>query len=299
MSGYVQGTVGTDPMIEYSAIPSGGAVALKLYSSSPTGWSLTRSISQSGVLVSGVAVPLPTPVPPIYGTAMTRIVVLDTGDGTNFPLDPTQLYVYDFTTSVGTISTPALPVGANIQIVQDDLTLILVRLLQSGLRSLSYPSQFKNKPTVTHSMPIAGMPTLPLVAINQSFFGQAEVPIGQSNQNSNFESNQSTVTGIADRVYSVAIIASNVAERDFLRDAVIGIFYTILGPVLESIGQDARHSFAVDSGQVVSEATNPGFYFAECMLKISGSYNVVVTSDYGVIEAITPQPDTTQDASNY
>jgi len=297
MSGYVQGTVGTDPIIEYSAIPSGGAVALKLYSSSATGWSLTRYVSQGGTLVSGTAIALPTPVPPLYGTADTQVTVLDVGDGTNAPLDGTLQYVYEFTTSTGNISTPALPVGANITLVQDDLTLILVRLLQSGFRSLAIPANFKNKPTVMHAMPIAGMPTLPIVAINQSFFGQAEVPIGQANQ-TNYFNNQGVITGIADRVYSVAILATTVQERDFYRDALVGIFYNILGPVLESIGQDVRHSFAIDSGQVVSEATAPGFYFAEAMLKTSGTYNVILTSDYGIMDVIMPSPTPTQDDSN-
>ena len=103
---------------------------------------------------------------------------------------------------------------------------------------------------------------------------------------SNFLSNTNTTTAQADRIYSVAVLCSTVEEREFYRDAVIGVFNSILGPVLESLGQNTSHDFHADSGQVVKDDLQPGFYYSELMLKISGIYNVIVNSQFGVIKEI-------------
>lgn len=288
-SGYVEGCIGTDPMLKYTAIPSGGAVSLNLLSLSTANWQLNRFVNIDGNLVSGVALTLPTPVLPKLKNTPANILVVDCGDGTSQPLNPSLTYVYQFTNDKGTVSTPALPVGANIQIVQDDLTYIILRILKSGLVSLAVPAEFKNKPSVLHAMPIDGQPKLPIITVNQSYIGQTHVPLGTANENV-FLDNRVTKTALMDRIYSVAVLTTTVEEREFYRDAIIGIFTSILGPVLQKMGQDTSHDIHVDSGQVTKDTLQPGFYFAEAMIKISGSFNVIVTSDYGIIAQIDPEP---------
>ena len=290
-AGYIQGSVGTDPIIDYTTVYTGGLVTLKLKSSTTKDWSLTRYISQGTNLVSGVALKLPTPVSPLLAGAPTQIVYIDAGDGPNgaspvIALDPTQSYVYTFTTAAGTISTPALSVACSIEVVPDDLTYLILKIIKSALSSLTIPAGFKNMPTVVHAMPLTGVPRLPIVTINQSYIGQNNIPIGQANQ-ANFQTNISTTTAQADRIYSVAVLCSTNDEREYYRDAIIGIFNSIIGPVLDSIGQDTSHNFSADSGQIVNDKQGmiPGFYYSELMLKVTGTYNVIINSQYGIIKS--------------
>lgn len=289
-------TVGTDPQIQYTVVPSGGIVSITLTSSSATGWQLERFVDQGGTLVSGAVLDIGSPTPPVSGTAATWMRVLDVGDGTNAPLDSSLSYAYTFTTSVSGVTTPAIAVGSTITIEQDDLTLILVRLFQSGLRSLALPKNFK-RPSVFHAMPLAGHPTLPFVTISQVQMHQAQVPVGQDNL-TQYLDNNATVTTQAARRYSVAVLTETVEEREFYRDALIGIFNTILGPILDSIGQNSTHDFMVENNQVVSEDRAPGFYYAELMLSFTGTYNVRVTSNYGIIQTIDPEPSSSQYAAD-
>lgn len=289
--------VGADPQIQYEVVPSGGIVSLKLSSSSAEGWQLERFVDQGGVLVSGTTLALPAPTPPISGTADTVMHVLDVGDGTNAALNQGLSYAYTFTTSVSGVTTDSIAVGSTISIVEDDLTLILVRLFQSGLRALALPQNFKNRASVFHAMPLAGQPTLPFVTISQVQMHQSQVPVGQENLD-NYVSAAATITSQVTRRYSVAVLAETIEEREFYRDAVIGIFYTIIGPVLNSIGQDSSHDMMVENNQVVSEDRAPGFYYAEIMLTFTGTYNVTVTSDYGIIKEIDTDPTPVQDSSN-
>lgn len=290
-------TVGTDPQIRYEVVPSGGVISLKLSSSSASEWQLERFVNQSGVLVSGTVLDVGSPVPPISGSAETTMHVLDIGDGTNWPLQQDLSYSYTFTTAVSGVTTDAIAVGSTLTLVQDDLTLVLVRVFQSGLRALALPKNFKNRPDVFHAMPLAGHPRLPFIAISQVQMRQEQVPVGQENL-ANYISQAATVTAQTSRRYSVAVLAESVEEREFYRDAVIGVFNTILGPLLNSIGQDSSHEFMVENNQVVSEDRAPGFYYSEIMLTFTGSYNVTVTSDYGIIKAIDPDPTAVQDSGS-
>ena len=290
----MSGTIGTDPSITYSVVPSGGIISLTLASKLATGWSLTRYVDTGGVLSNPITVPIVAPTPPIVAGSFTQVVVLDVGDGTNAPLDPALSYAYTFTTSAGSVTTAAIPVAVTLEIVQDELTLILIRVLQSGLKSLAVPNLFKNKPSVFHAMPLTGQPTLPFVAVNQTNFSQSMVPIGQQNI-TNYQSNTATMPSMAKRRYNIAVITTTVEEREFYRDAIVSIFLTILGPLFNSIGQNVSHDFLVENSQVTADAMAPGFYYSEIMITVEGTFNTILTTAYGTIASIVPTPSTTMD----
>ena len=298
----MSGTVGTDPSIYYELVPCGGVVSLQLQSSTVSGWSLTRYVDQGGTLVSGTSLLLPDPTPaPAGSTYIPYINYIDIGEGLNAPLNQSLAYAYTFTVVSGgtdvSITTPAISVGATLTINQDDLTQIFIRVMQAGLNALIVPNNFKRKPSVFHAMPVAGQPTLPFVAISQVTMQQVQVPIGQ-NVMSNYQSNLLSITDLTKRRYSIAIMTTTAEEREFYRDAVISIFKTILGPLLESIGQNVSHDFMVDTGQVTQDRDAPGFYYCECLVEITGTFNVTVSTNYGFIADIDPTPSTAQDASN-
>lgn len=277
----MSGSVGSDPNISWQVAPTGGIVILKLASAAPAvSWSLVRSVVSGSNLVEQTTLfTAPECIQPVF---------LDIGDGTKAPLNPTQNYQYAFTTASGTVVTPQILPSASITLEPDHLTAILLRALTSGFRSLVIPAGFSNRPQVFHAMPMGIQPTLPMVSLNGTLMQQADIPIGQNNPN-NIDTNTLVIGGLALRHYTIAVMTSTVDEREFYRDAVLAIFNAILGPILNAIGENATHRFQVHSSQVTGAGQQPGFYFSEILLELTGSFSVAVSTTYGVIESITAQ----------
>lgn len=280
----MSGSIGSDPKISWQVAPTGGIVILKLKSEAPAdSWSLVRAVvSGTGLTQQVTLVEFPTSPIPVY---------LDIGDGTLEPLDPTLNYQYTFTTAAGTAVTDSIQPAAAITIEPDPITSILLRALESGLRSLTIPAAFRDRPRVFHAMPMNIQPTLPMISLNDTLLQQAEIPIGQNNL-ANFSSNTQVIGGQAMRHYTIAVMTTTVKERLFYRDAVLAIFHAILGTILQAIGENATHRFQVHSSQVVGSDTQPGFFFAEILLEISGGFSVGVTTSYGVIKQIIGSDET-------
>jgi len=278
----ISGIVGTDPALKYTIAPTGGVIVLEPSASDDFGdWTLTRYVSMSGSAVSGVVL-----VQGVAGQPPTQVLV-DIGDGLNIPLDPSSLYLYEFTTPTATVATPPLSPSCSILVEQDAVNQILFRALQSGIQSLRLPAGFKNTPRVMHAMPLAGagVPTLPAVTFNETLLQQQDIPIGQD-VDSDWQSNRYQIATQSVRHFTVFVMASNVTEREYYKDAVIAIFSSLLGPVLEKIGNNVSHRFQVSSSQLVDRTTEPGFYFSEILLEFCGLYSVGITTSYGLIENI-------------
>jgi hypothetical protein len=278
----ISGIVGTDPALKYTVAPTGGVIVLEPASQSDfSSWTLTRFLSVSGVNVSGAVL-----IQGVAGQSPTQVFV-DIGEGTNLPLDPANLYVYQLTTAAGTVDTPALSPACSIQIEQDSVNQILFRALQSGISALRLPAGFKNGPRVMHAMPLsgAGVPALPAITFNETLLQQQDIPIGQD-INTDWQSNEFQIATQSVRHFTVFVMAANVMEREYYKDAVIAIFSSILGPVLEKIGNNVNHRFQVSSSQIIDRNTEPGFYFAEILLEFTGLYSVGIKTSYGIIEHI-------------
>lgn len=275
-----------DPSMTCSVAPTGGIVVLKLASSAPAAtWSLVRGVVSGGTTVGQTIL--------FTGPSEVQPVFLDIGDGLKTPLDPTQQYEYTFTTGAGVATSGPVQPSAEIELEPDHMTAVLLRGLQSGVRSLKLPAAFKNAPSVFHAMPMGSIPTLPMISLNETLLQQGDIPIGQNNL-ANLTSNSQVVGGQALRHYTIAVLTLTVEEREYYRDAVLGIINALLGPVFEAIGENSTHRFQVNSSQVTGDAMMPGFYFAEILWEFTGTFSVGVSTTYGVVEQIVGTVNSTE-----
>lgn len=271
--------VGSDPSMRYYVSPTGGIIAISPQSDADfSTWTITRYFSVSGVAVSGV-----TLVQGVEGASPTELIV-DIGDGTNAPLDVTQLYIYEFATANGSVQTPALSPACSIVLEVDHLGAILRRALQSGIASLALPTGFKAKPPIIHAMPLNGMgtPTIPSISFNETLFHPEDFKIGEDVDTDDVV-NQWQIANQALRHYTIFVVSNSPKEREYYKEAVISIFCSVL-PILNLVGANIRHRFIASSSQIVGRSNEPGFYFSEILLEIVGLYSVGVTTSYGVIE---------------
>lgn len=283
------------PTLMGEIVPTGGAIALTLTTAISGAINLSRATSGlpagSGLsafttLYSGA--PFATKLMPDGDPFETPYI--DTGDLLPAPLNPAQLYVYQLTDVNGSVQTPPLLPAVELNIQQEPLTQMLIRLLQAGINSLT-PSSFNVSggkiPQVLYDMPLAGFPPMPFVTVNLEILEQREIPIGQNVQNTDSVGNW-TITGFARFLYRISVFANSSQERDFYRDAVIGIFRGILQSVFVPLGKDVRHSFMSTTGQVVKDKIQeiPGFYYSDVMLEFQGTFNTLITITYGLINTI-------------
>lgn len=265
------------PSITYSIVPTGGAINLfPVASSGATSMVLTRYVSGSTglgpgtVLVSGAVVPY----------------FLDVGDQTGTALVGANEYVYELSDSGGVVYTPGIYPSSEITIVPDQLTEILLRLFEAGVNNLVPPPGIKT-PSFRHAMPIDQLPALPLIVLNQSLLQQEQIPVGQNVENAD-ESGDWTLTGFAKRIYLISVLTRDPIELEYFRDAVIGIFNAILGSVMSQIGINVSHRYQAASGQDSEDSTRaPGFYYSDMMIELTGTYNVGITTNYGIIQTIS------------
>ena len=280
IQGNVSGVGGDD--LYYTISPTGGMVVLEPSSNTAYGsWTLARYLSVSGQSVSGTTL--------FQGASgqPKMSVWVDMGDGANQPLNTNSLYAYQFTTSNGTIETPPLSPACSLLIEPDHVNDILYRALQTGIAALTLPAGFTNTPEVTHAMPLAGagIPRLPSISFNESLLQTQQFRIGEDVDYDD-KANEYQIATQALRHYTIFIIASTVREREYYKDAVVGIFSGLL-QVLNKIGNNISHRFQISSTQVTGRPMEPGFYVAEILLEFTGLYTVGVTTSYGVVSGFS------------
>lgn len=276
------------PAISGTVIPTGGAVQLTLTTAPSGSISLQRAVSGIGGLGPFTTLYSGAPFSP-YSQLSTPYI--DVGDQLPAPLNPSTLYVYQLTDVNGSVQTPPIQPAVELNIQQEPITQILIRLLQAGINSLA-PQPFNTQPgkvpQVLYDMPLVGFPAMPFVTVNLELGQQREIPIGQNVPKTDSEGNW-VITGFARWIYRVTILGNSSVERDFYRDAVLGIFQAILTNVFAVIGKDIRHSWQFSNGQVAAQKDQqiPGFYYSEIMLEFEGVFNTLITITYGVISTIT------------
>lgn len=281
-----QGEAGSDPSITWQTLPTGGIVVLDLASAGPaSSWVLTRYVYNSGVLVS--------PTVLLKAPSNQEIYFIDLGDGTNTPLNPANLYVYEFSTSEGQVRTDPITVSGTIILQPDHLTAIMVRALQAGLQSLVVPGSFAQRPTFSFAMPITTQMRFPMILLNLDLLQQEEIPIGQGVIHPVAGQSMYNVPAMALRRYIARLYTTTVEERDFYRDAIIGIFNTILTPLFQKVGVNTNHSFQASNGQIVGDQMQPGAFYAEVAMQFSGLYNVAVSTHFPLIGSFDINPTET------
>lgn len=271
------------PTITPTLIPTGGAYTLAIQASG------TMTLSRA---VSGATM---TFAPLYQGPSIS--IFIDVGDELPAPLDPTQLYVYQLTDTVGTVTTAALSPATTIAFEPDPLISIVVRLLQAGINSTVPPTGIKAV-QVLRAMPLSGLPPMPFITINQDLVQQTQIPIGQDVKPV-FDDGSQILTGFNTISYRFSILATNAETRDFYRDVTIALLETIIAPALAPIGRDITHRYQAASGTVAADGKGmtPGFYYSDVIWEFGGTFNVIINPGYLVIQGITVTANIGEDST--
>ena len=270
------------PIVNTYPIPSGGAIRLEMpeYVDPPSGvTTMLVSIAVSGASGLGAFTQ-------VYSGALLP-QFLDVGDIYPQPLDPTTQYVYQVADNRG--STQTLPVVPSweIETVPDQLTQILIRLVQGAVNSMPLPIGI-NKTTVTTQMPQNGWQAMPFIIINTDLIQQTETAIGADAPVENRGDNNWTLFCNAKRVWRISILSVDGNERDFYRDTLLAALRVIRATAFAPLGFDVSHSVQAasytDANEYMGQA--PGFYGSDIMYEIDGVFPVTVLTAYGPIATI-------------
>lgn len=236
---------------------------------------LSRSTAGSGGPFTTIYSGQPTPV------------YIDTGDGLPTPLASGSAYTYKLDDANGTTFSTAITPALTLNIEQEPLLAMLLRLFQAGINNLVPPVGISKIPAgqVIAAMPLTGFPPLPIVTVNLDRMGQTRIPVGADFENVDNGTGIWTMTSHVERDFRITILTSNVTDRDFYRDAIAGIFRSIMLTVFEPIGQNVSHRFQVVSGQIANDPNGqaPGFFYADVHAIMDGTFNISITPSYGLI----------------
>lgn len=264
-------------------IPSGGAVGLQFATSTSGMISLSRAVSGGSFTSLYSGAPLMT-----HGQGQ---FYLDVGDQLPGPLDPSLFYVYQLSDITGTVQTPGIQAVNSVNIEQDSLTTIFMRIIQGGVNTQTLPPGI-SVAQIIQAMPINSLPPLPSIVVTPELVQQHYVPIGadvpQFIDNKGAQANVWTLSEQADRTYRVSVLSGSATEREFYRDAVIAWFRIMLSQVLQPMGYDITHRYQAAMYQVSDQNSGqtPGFYGCDISCEFTGSRNVAVVTNYGPIAAI-------------
>ena len=262
--------------VEYTILPTGGAVQLNIDSDAAT-ITITRVTTSSGTsvtLYNGAPIPL----------------YIDAGDGTPTALLHTETYQYTVTDSSGdSYQTPVLSAAGTVSIDEDFMTPLLIRLLTGAMQSLVLPPGIKAA-NVLHAMPLNGAPRMPLVTLNLDLMQQADdgVPLGQQVVTTPINPAGSiwTIQTMVEWRYTISILSYSAQERDFYRQSLISVLSIMLKNPIESMGRNISHRWQISSGQVSGKDNDPGFYTCDIAFEFTGNFNTSVQTMLGIVEAI-------------
>ena len=260
-------------------VPTGGAITLAV---NAVGSGVTFSRAVSGASGIGAYTTL-------YSGAASGIVqYLDTGDLLPAPLSSGSIYVYQLVDNNGTFTSPGYQPAPQLNVEIEPWLSTMIRLFQAGLSNITPPNSVSSSVQVLQQMPIVGLPPMPFVTINQDLIQQEEIPIGQNVEIPDWTGGW-TITAQAKRVFRISIMATNTSDRDFYRDAIIGIFESLVLAVFNPLSNDVRHRWQASSYQMANDPSGmgPGFYGADVLCELQGSLNIQITPNYGNIETIT------------
>lgn len=265
-------------------IPTGGAVRLQMTFASTANITLSRAISVGGI---------PGTFTQIYAGTLTPVYI-DPGDGLPGPLDGGTFYVWQVSDGTSTINSDTVEPYSSLDILQEPLTAMIIRLMQAAINNLTPPPGAQGI-QVLQAMPISGNPPMQFIVINPDLIQQQEIPVGQSVEV--YKKDGTWVqTAFVRRLFRVSITCTNAIEREFYRDAVIAIWRSLNASVFAYLGLDVRHRFQATSGQIAkdSQLLTPGFFWCDVMCFLEGTMDISIISSFGIIEQI----DTTANLPN-
>jgi len=237
----------------------------------------------------------PGPWTTIAQNADFNIIWIDVGDGIDQngntitgPL-PYGSYIYQITYTIdgvpGTLTLPAVALAKAVKFIPDSMNAILIRVLEGAMKVVTMPEGMQN-PSVMNGMPVAGLPPMPMVSVNEEIIQQTVVPIGQQVFDVH-DNNLAVASTFAKRMWRISVQSKNVEERDFIRDYIIGLFPIIAKDLFVPLGRNNTHRFQAVSGSTSKADEVPGFYYADILYDFDGTFNTTLQSSYGIIEHIT------------
>lgn len=267
--------------VDVYAVPTGGAIGIE-FSTAPSGTiSLARAVSGGAfsTLYSGA---------PLASGGVNQFF-LDYGDGLPAPLASGTTYVYQLADVGGTVFSAGIQTNGAFALLSDSVTQTLVRLLQAAVAN-NVPPAGVQPARVIQAMPLTGLPPMPCVVVTPELLQQAEQKVGQDVEQPD-ATNTWTMSEFALRLYRVSIISTSAVERDYYRNLVIAAFKISLAYVFGPIGENVTHTYQAASYQVVDPhaGQTPGFYGCDVMLELTGTFNLAITTDYGIIATITAE----------
>jgi len=266
-------------------------ISLPDYLIPPSGvTSMTVSRAVSGVTGLGAFTTLYTGVPqPIY---------LDVGDYLPGPLDPNVAYVWQVTDNRGTSQAGPVSPGSSMISIPDELSQILIRLLQGSLNSVPLPGGMTKRIQVMTKMPQGGWSALPFIVVNLDLIQQTETQIGEDVLDP-IPGNEWTIWSNAKRVWRISIFSADAEERDFYRDTLLNVLRVLKATAFAPIGLNVVHSFQATSGTSADEWNGhiPGFYYADLLFELDGVFNTTVLTGFGYILGFTVDVTVNPDSS--
>lgn len=221
---------------------------------------------------------------------------LDTGDAGTGPLQPTSQYIYQIIDITGTLeSNPVTPV-AFVNLDRTYWDQIFITIIQGAVNSVQLPPGI-NRARVSEAMPLQGLIPMPFVVLNNDLIQQEEVPIGQAlpTLGEGFVQppyvNIATQTAFVRNLFRISVFSQNANERSFYRDLVVATFRANLYYLFQQIGEDITHTFQATNYQATKSGDGliPGFYASDIMLEFTGTQNITLNTNYGVIDTIDMQ----------
>lgn len=221
------------------------------------------------------------------GLANDCLFFLDVNAGVATLGLPPGSYVYRMTDNVSTEVSDPVACASAILIVPNSGMSKFTRLIAAGVQNLLLPPSITNRPQVTTAMPLVGLPPLPIVVVNEDLYQQSEVPIGQQVEKPTSDNKDVTPTYMR-AMWRMGLMTSNPAERNFWKDALVGISTSLLSSVFQYIGDNNTHDIQSASYQIQQDQANltPGFYGADIMVTVEGQANLITQTFYGIIERI-------------
>lgn len=266
------------PTIDSSIVATGGAVLLNIATSAgvdPVSGTITLN-RYTGSLTNTPVQLYQGPITPVY---------IDAGDGLPNYLNFATTYYYSVIDAGGTATTGAIVPSAEVTVYNNYLDELLFRLFSAGISALAVPPAF-SRIRVLQAMPLTlSSELIPFIVMNLDLEQQEFIQIGQSIDTS--FTNTFIQPVILRRRYSLSTLTFNARERDFYKDATIAVLYSML-PALSEIGSDININFQAAQSQVTSNAAMPGFYEAHIMLDFEGTFNIITTTNFGLISTINP-----------
>jgi hypothetical protein len=272
------------PEVTLTPSPTGGCVLINITLGDPA-LMLVPTVYTTPITIQRYTGSLANPPTIILNNSTYTPVYLDAGDSLPNYLDFGTSYWYSVTDPTGTTVVGPIVPAPQLAVFSNYLDGLLFRLFSAGCSAIAVPANF-NPIRVLQAMPLtpASDGTIfPFVVMNLDLEQQEETQIGENVLFS--PNNINIIPLIIQRTYSINILSHNAQERDFYKDAMKGVIYTMM-TALDQAGQGFSYRYQASNTQSGTDLNMPGFYASITMLEFTGQSNMTITTTLPPISQI-------------